>query len=180
MGKGRNLIMFILMPLNAIFTVPIIFLLLFRGLHLSWSWAFPMNILLTIVGLVLIFLGTFLVIDTTILFSKIGQGTVAHWDPPKNLVISGVYRYMRNPMILGILLTIFGEIVIFGSLSLIPYFLFLLFGHHLLFTKYEESDLIKRFGEDYLLYMKNVPRWIPRIKPWEGLKNKNSKTRKIE
>ena len=126
----------------------------------------------------LFFTGTFLVIETTILFSKFGQGTVAHWDPPKNLVISGVYRYMRNPMILGILLTVFGEIVIFGTLSLVPYLLFLLFGHHLLFTKYEEPELTHRFGENYTIYMKNVPRWIPRIKPWEGLKSEDSKIKK--
>jgi protein-S-isoprenylcysteine O-methyltransferase Ste14 len=176
MGKWRDLIMFILLPLNAILGVPIILLLLFRGLHPSWLWIFPMNIVLTIVGLALIFMGTFLVIITTILFSKIGHGTVAHWDPPKKLVIRGVYRYMRNPMIFGILLTVFGEIVIFGSLSLVPYFLFLLIGHHLLFTKYEEPELIQRFGEDYLIYMKNVPRWIPRLKPWEGLQSENSRT----
>lgn len=131
-----------------------------------------MNVLLIVLGLVLIVVGTFLVIKTTILFSKIGEGTVAHWAPPKKLVVRGIYRYMRNPMIFGILITVFGEIMIFGSLSLVPYFLFLLIGHHLLFTKYEEPDLIKRFGEDYVQYMKNVPRWIPRRKPWEGLKNK--------
>ncbi|UCG70190.1 MAG: isoprenylcysteine carboxylmethyltransferase family protein [Thermoplasmata archaeon] len=175
MGKLRNLKMFILMPLNAILSVTIILLLLFRGLYPSWMWVFPLNILLTIVGLIFIFVGAFLVIKTTILFSKIGNGTVAHWDPPKKLVIYSVYLHMRNPMIFGILLTVFGEIVIFSSLSLVPYFLFLLIGHHLLFTKYEEPELIQRFGEDYILYMKNVPRWIPRLKPWEGFQSGNSK-----
>jgi protein-S-isoprenylcysteine O-methyltransferase Ste14 len=172
MGKRHDVAMFVLMPLSAIFTVPIIFLILFRGLHLSWLWVFPLNVLLTIVGFMLISIGTFLVIKTTILFSKFGQGTVAHWAPPKKLVIRGVYRYMRNPMILGILLTVFGEIMIFGSLSLVPYFLFLLIGHHLLFTKYEEPELTQKFGEDYAQYMKNVPRWIPRRKPWTQLKGK--------
>jgi protein-S-isoprenylcysteine O-methyltransferase Ste14 len=175
MGKWRSIKMFVLMPLNAILSVPILLLLLFRGLHPSWMMVFPMNILLTIVGLALIFVGTFLVIKTTILFSKIGHGTVAHWAPPKKLVVRGVYRYMRNPMILGILLAVFGEIVIFGSFSLVPYFLFLLIGHHLLFTRYEEPELIKRFGEDYSRYMKNVPRWIPRRKPWMDSKDENSK-----
>lgn len=175
MGKWRIVKMFVLMPLNAILSVPIILLLLFRGLHPSWLWIFPINILLTIVGLALIFIGIFLVIKTTILFSKIGHGTIAHWDPPKKLVVRGVYRYMRNPMILGILLTVFGEIVIFGSLSLIPYFLFLLFGHHLLFTKQEEPELTQRFGEDYIRYMMNVPRWIPRFKPWMHSQDEKSK-----
>jgi protein-S-isoprenylcysteine O-methyltransferase Ste14 len=71
-------------------------------------------------------------------------------------------------MVLGIVLTVLGETIFFGSISMFVLFWVLLIGNHILFIKYEEPDLIKRFGEDYQVYMKNVPRWLPRLTAWDG------------
>ena len=103
---------------------------------------------------------------TTYLFAEIGHGSAAPWDPPSDLVIHGMYRYVRNPMVLGVLSTVLGEALLFGSMPLFALFVALWIGNHILFVKSEEPELIQRFGSDYVQYMENVPRWIPRRSPW--------------
>jgi protein-S-isoprenylcysteine O-methyltransferase Ste14 len=176
MGKWRHVKAFIMMPLAGALVVPVILLFFVSEINFGWDLKSPMDILLVIIGCILIVCGLYLMMRTTYLFYKIGKGTLAQWDPPQNLVVFGVYRYVRNPMVLGVLLTVFGEIVIFGAISLFVYFLFIFIGNHVLFVKLEEPELVKRFGEDYVLYMKNVPRWIPRLKPWMDSQDENLKT----
>ena len=98
---------------------------------------------------------------------KIGKGTLVPLDPPKNLIVAGVYRYVRNPMIIGALTLIFGEALIFASIGLFVLFLIIFTVNHIYFVYSEEPGLTKRFGKDYIEYKKNVPRWIPRLTPWE-------------
>jgi protein-S-isoprenylcysteine O-methyltransferase Ste14 len=175
MGKLHHIKAFIMMPFAGAVIVPIILLLFVSEIQLGWDLESPLYFLLIIIGCFLIGCGLLLMVRTTYLFYKVGKGTLAHWDPPKNLVAVGIYRNVRNPMVLGVVLTVFGEILIFGAISLIVYFLFLFIGNHILFVKSEEPELIKRFGEDYIHYMKNVPRWIPRRKPWVDSHDEDSK-----
>jgi protein-S-isoprenylcysteine O-methyltransferase Ste14 len=92
-----------------------------------------------------------------------GRGTPAHLDPPRELVVSGLYRHVRNPMYGGALLVQFGYILWFGSILTIAYSLFFLLAFHILIVLIEEPVLRRLFGGAYDQYCKSVPRWIPRV-----------------
>ncbi len=114
------------------------------------------------VGGAFILIGLYLWLVTVKLFSEIGRGTLAPWNPTRRLVVAGIYRNVRNPMITGVASIILGEAVIFGSGALLLWLLFFVVGNHFYFIFSEEPGLEKRFGEEYLEYKRNVPRWIPR------------------
>jgi protein-S-isoprenylcysteine O-methyltransferase Ste14 len=122
-----------------------------------------------VVGSVFMILGLALMAWTNRLFTTVGHGTLAPWNPPEKLVVRGVYRHVRNPMITGALCILLGEGVFFGSWWLLGWFGFALVLNLVYIPLVEERGLAKRFGEDYLLYKQNVPRWIPRLTSWEGL-----------
>jgi len=168
MGLWQHFIAFTSLPFMAVFSVPVIILFFTRQIHIGWYLPVPMNYFPTIIGLILMVIGSYLLLITTYYLAKYGEGTLLHWSPPTKLVIHGIYRYVRNPMVLGILLTVLGETIFFGSISIFVLFWVLFIGNNIIFIKFEEPDLIKRFGEDYQVYMKNVPRWLPRLTPWNG------------
>lgn len=95
-------------------------------------------------------------------FLREGRGTPAPIDPPKELVATGFYRYMRNPMYTGVLAIILGHFLWFGYWYLLLYatFVFIAFSTFVVF--YEEPTLKRKFGISYEEYLKTVPRWIPR------------------
>jgi len=92
-----------------------------------------------------------------------GKGTLAPWAPPKNLVIVGLYRYVRNPMYIGVLLIVFGMALFTGSPIVVGYFVLLTFGFHLRVIWREETWLATHFGVEWIKYKESVSRWIPRI-----------------
>src|SRR6266568_4432739 len=96
-------------------------------------------------------------------FATAGRGTPAPIDPPRSLVVRGLYRHVRNPMYIGILLLLAGEAMLFQSRSLLGYagIVFLVF--FLFVVAYEERALARKFGQDYERYCDRVPRWIPRL-----------------
>ena len=73
---------------------------------------------------------------------------------------------MRNPMISGVLFVLLGEAVFLGSVSLLIWFLIFFELNALIMPLIEEPTMVDRFGDDYVSYKRNVPRWIPRLKPW--------------
>ena len=93
-----------------------------------------------------------------------GRGTPAPIDPPKELVVSGLYRYVRNPMYVGVLLVIIGHFLWFGYWNLLIYAGVVFIAFHSFVTLYEEPNLKQRFGAGYEDYLTKVPRWIPRFK----------------
>jgi protein-S-isoprenylcysteine O-methyltransferase Ste14 len=93
-----------------------------------------------------------------------GRGTPSPTDPPKELVAVGFYRYVRNPMYVGIFLILLGHFLWFKFLWLIVYLAITFVIVHLFVTLYEEPTLKRNFGAGYEAYLKNVPRWIPRIR----------------
>ena len=93
-----------------------------------------------------------------------GQGTLAPWDPPKHLVIVGLYRFTRNPMYVGILVMTAGWSLLAGSTSLAGYIVILGIAFHLRVVLYEEPRLRKQFGEEWLRYSAEVLRWLPRLR----------------
>jgi protein-S-isoprenylcysteine O-methyltransferase Ste14 len=110
--------------------------------------------------------GSVLMYQTIALFATIGKGTLAPWDPPKNLVVNGIYRHVRNPMISGVCFLLLGETLIMGSSSQAIWTLTFWLANVIYLPLVEEPKLDKRFGEDYENYKKNVPRWIPMRTAW--------------
>ncbi|HSJ86122.1 MAG TPA: isoprenylcysteine carboxylmethyltransferase family protein [Anaerolineales bacterium] len=97
-------------------------------------------------------------------FLKEGRGTPAPVDPPKELVAVGFYRFVRNPMYVGILLILIGHFLWYGFWLLLVYAAFTFLMTHLFVTLYEEPTLRSKFGSTYEEYLKEVPRWIPRLR----------------
>lgn len=102
------------------------------------------------------------------LFVRIGKGTLAPWDPARNLVAAGPYRFVRNPMISGVALMLAGQSLFMGSWTVGLWTCVFAGMNHLYFVYSEEPGLEQRFGENYRLYKAGVPRWIPRIRQRKG------------
>ncbi len=97
-------------------------------------------------------------------FTFKGRGTPVPIDPPKELVVTGFYRYVRNPIYVGVLSIFLGHFLWFGYLALLIYTMFAFIGVHLFIVLYEEPTLKRKFGAAYEDYLKRVPRWIPKIR----------------
>ena len=95
-------------------------------------------------------------------FATAGQGTPAPIDAPKHLVVRGLYRFVRNPMYVGVLLMLTGESRAFRSLRILIYAAIVFVFFNLFVIFYEEPALTRKFGAEYDEYMRRVPRWIPR------------------
>lgn len=111
-------------------------------------------------GIIISVTGFIILIKCIIGFAVKGKGTLSPFDPTKELVISGLYRYSRNPMYLGVMLILSGETVFFTSTELLVYevVVFLLFN---VFIKVNEEPRLKKdFGDTYLQYCNKVRRWI--------------------
>ena len=155
----------VILPGTALVFVPA--LIVWAAAGTSWAvrpsnpWEFPFWI-----GLGSAALGLVLAISTMRDFLSIGQGTPAPWAPPKNLVVSGPYCYVRNPMISGVLFMLGAESLLLGSWALALWLAAFFTANAFYLPLVEEKGLEERFGEPYRLYKANVPRWIPRPRPW--------------
>lgn len=132
-----------------------------------WQWL-PTRVALPVLGGSLLCLGLVLMVATIRLFVTVGQGTLAPWNPTQRLVVGGVYRHVRNPMIAGVFLVLLGEAVLAASLPLLGWFAAFVVVNAVYIPLAEEPGLAKRFGDEYQTYKQNVPRWIPRLRPWEA------------
>jgi protein-S-isoprenylcysteine O-methyltransferase Ste14 len=108
-------------------------------------------------------LGTSIIVWCSVDMVRKGRGTPAHVDPPKKLIVNGLYRYVRNPIYVGALLVQLGVILWWGSGMMIVYFLFFTLAYQILIVLIEEPILRHMFGEEYLAYCRQVPRWIPTL-----------------
>jgi protein-S-isoprenylcysteine O-methyltransferase Ste14 len=104
---------------------------------------------------------------TVSLFVRVGRGTLAPWDPTRRLVVLGPYAHVRNPMISGVLGIIVDEAVALGGWRLATWATAFFVVNHVYFALSEEPGLAKRFGAEYEIYKRHVPRWIPRLQPWQ-------------
>ena len=159
MSLARQLAAVGLLPVTVTLVVP--GLILRRNGADGGGWA------LVLVGAVLVAAGVALVAWTATLFARVGRGTIAPWDPTSRLVVLGPYRHVRNPMISGVLAILLGEAAIFASVPLLLWFAGVFAVNALYLPLVEEPGLRKRFGADYDAYRANVPRWLPRLSPWE-------------
>jgi protein-S-isoprenylcysteine O-methyltransferase Ste14 len=110
--------------------------------------------------------GLTLLIRTASLFAQ-HHGSLAPWNPPTEMVVAGPYRFWRNPMISGVYAMLLGETLAFSSLPLGAWALTFIVGmsSHIFFQ--EEPALRERFGDAYLRYCRAVPRWLPRLTPYQ-------------
>jgi protein-S-isoprenylcysteine O-methyltransferase Ste14 len=115
-----------------------------------------------LVGLPAIFIGGSILVWCIWDFARKGRGTVAPVDPPTQLVVHGLYRYVRNPMYVGALLAILGQAAFFRSSNLLWYASAFFVWVHLFVVFYEEPALRRRFGSAYEDYCLTVPRWVPK------------------
>jgi len=122
------------------------------------------------VGVVPIVLGAVIYLRCAWDFTFTGRGTPAPIDPPKQLVVRGFYRWVRNPMYVGILLLLFGEAWLFESRNIFVYAAVAFLFFHIWVLLYEEPILKQKFGESYQRYCDTVPRWFP----WKELLNKKT------
>ncbi|HXG69851.1 MAG TPA: isoprenylcysteine carboxylmethyltransferase family protein [Gemmatimonadaceae bacterium] len=119
-----------------------------------------------IVGLLFLTIGIALFGASLRRFVVDGEGTLAPWDPPRQLVVRGPYRYVRNPMISGVVFLLFGETLLFRSASLAQWAVSFLAINLIYIPLFEEPQLKRRFGEPYIEYSRHVSRLLPRIRPW--------------
>ena len=122
-------------------------------------------------GFVIVGIGLWMMIVTIRSFIRKGKGTLAPWNPTHKLIISGLYAYVRSPMIIGVILVLLGESLIFLSFNIFVWALAFFIINNIWFTVYEEPDLEKKFGEEYKAYKKQVHRWIPRLHPYKPGRN---------
>lgn len=101
-------------------------------------------------------------------FAAFGLGTPLPLDAPKRLVARGLYRFVRNPMYVGVLLLILGQALWFESVAILWYALAVALLFHLFVVLYEERALRSKFGESYRQYCSRVPRWLPRLAARRG------------
>ena len=118
-------------------------------------------------GLVLVGLGVLLAAASVVRFATEGKGTLAPWDPPREFVVRGPYRFVRNPMISGVILVLFGEASVLVSLPHAVWAASFLTLNLLYIPLVEEPQLERRFGEAYRDYCRNVRRFVPRLSPWQ-------------
>jgi protein-S-isoprenylcysteine O-methyltransferase Ste14 len=153
----RALLTFLLVPGTVAFLLPLLI-----GTFDPWrgpGWT-P--------GLAPVLVGTFVLLWCVRDFYVAGKGTLAPWSPPEHLVTIGLYRLVRNPMYVGVLTLVAGWALYFTSLLLGAYALFLAIRFHLHVRGYEEPWLASEFGEEFERYKAAVPRWLPRLRPWQG------------
>ena len=132
----------------------------------GWGLDAPLHILPMLAGLALIGAGLYLVLATIRMFVTIGKGTLAPWDPPQKLVVTGIYRYVRNPMISGVIALVAGQALLLGSVPLLLYALLIFAINAVYIPLSEEPGLRRRFGQSYDDYASEVPRWLPRRTPY--------------
>jgi protein-S-isoprenylcysteine O-methyltransferase Ste14 len=164
----RHLLSILLLPFVVVVGVPYWLRTAFDASNSRWEDGSPIDWLSRLAGAVLLVAGVALFIWCVSLFARVGQGTLAPWDPTRNLVISGPYRFVRNPMISGVALLLVGQALFWPSKTVALWALIFITINHIYFVFSEEPGLEERFGEPYRKYKANVPRWVPRLKPWTG------------
>jgi protein-S-isoprenylcysteine O-methyltransferase Ste14 len=168
MSAWRHLRAILFLPFLVTVVVPGALLYLTGSARVGWGWSGVARVAPVALGLALIAGGLSLVIWTVRLFASAGRGTLAPWDPTRRLVVQGPYRHVRNPMISGVLGVLLGEAALSGSPALLAWSGTFFLANAVYLPLVEERGLEDRFGDDFRLYRRNVPRWLPRLTPWQG------------
>ena len=150
----RTLLFTVLVPGTVLGLVPFALTAGTRGQRIDLGTAH-------LLGFTLLLPGVAIIIWCFIDFIRRGRGTPAPYDPPRKLVVVGLYTYVRNPQYVGVILVAVSEAILFGRILLFGYAVFLAIGYHLFVRFYEEPTLRRKFGEEYVQYCALVSRWLP-------------------
>jgi protein-S-isoprenylcysteine O-methyltransferase Ste14 len=164
----RHLISILVFPVTMTLVIPAL-IAMAAGLRAP-DLGSTLTVGLAIIGGLLIAGGLGLWAWTVVLFDRVGKGTLGVGNvmgEPVNLVVRGPYRHVRNPMITGVLCILLGEAAVTASAWLLLWFVIFFTAQVIAIRLWEEPHLTRRYGSEYLTYRHNVPRWIPRISPWE-------------
>ena len=141
------------------------------AVYLPWTicrWRFTSPLLgffpFRIIGALMITAGLPVLLDSFARFAIKGMGTPAPVAPPQHLVVTGLYRRVRNPMYVAVSLLIFGQGLLFGTVRLLQFGVVVWLGFFAFVVFYEEPALRRKFGKEYEEFCARVPRWIPRTK----------------
>jgi protein-S-isoprenylcysteine O-methyltransferase Ste14 len=150
MSMLRSLLAFIALPCVMAGAVPWIIV---RSTGDSAEYVIP--------GFTVLAVGLLLLLLCVREFHTTGKGTLAPWDPPKHLVVTGPYAITRNPMYIAVLAILSGWSLLFNSVELVVYLVVLATAFHLRVILYEEPRAQKQFGGAWVVYKSTVRRWIP-------------------
>jgi protein-S-isoprenylcysteine O-methyltransferase Ste14 len=135
-------------------------------------WRFQTSVIvwlpLRVIGGLLVPVGALVLFDSFARFAIQGLGTPAPVFPTRHLVITGLYRYVRNPMYVAVVAVIIGQGLILGNVCVLAYGALVWLGFHLFVIACEEPTLRATFGPEYESFCRGVSRWIPRMSPWRG------------
>jgi protein-S-isoprenylcysteine O-methyltransferase Ste14 len=163
MGRGwaavGSIVFFVLAPGGAVGLVP--------WWLTGWRIRQPLPGGLQVLGGVLLVGGLGVLVHAFARFVVEGRGTPAPVAPPERLVVGGLYRYVRNPMYLGVLAAIVGQALILGQVVLLAYAALVWAAFAAFVYAYEEPTLAARYGAEYDAYRRSVPAWWPRLRPWQ-------------
>jgi protein-S-isoprenylcysteine O-methyltransferase Ste14 len=151
----RTVVFAILVPGTELVLIPLVVVYFDLGPRLELGRA-------RYLGLVPLVAGLAVILRCFADFIRRGRGTPAIYDPPRELVVAGLYRYVRNPQYLGVGLVIVGVALLTDMAILFGYAALMALGYHLFVRYYEEPTLGRLFGESYARYRATVPRWLPR------------------
>ncbi len=117
---------------------------------------------------VLIVAGLTPLLESILRFIFVGRGTLVPTQSTQHLVVSGLYRYVRNPMYVGVMAVLAGEALLFWNRGIVIEAISVCVGSNLFVLFYEEPTLVRSYPEEYPRYKSHVPRWVPRLTPWNG------------
>ena len=142
-----------------------------------WTWFVPrwiagpeaLTLRWSAVAIAFILPGALIMLECIWDFAWTGRGTPAPWDPPRRLVIAGLYRYVRNPMYAGMALFLVGEALLLPGVTrgLLVTIAIFVAAATVFIVAYEEPALRVKFGADYVEYCRHVRRWLPRLTPFD-------------
>jgi len=165
MKRKEYLKVALILPGNVLITIPFLIFLLTRNSYSYYLVGF--DNFLFYVAMFFLTLGLLLAIwSVRTFYTKGGEGTPGPWRPISNLIISGPYRYVRNPMILGVVNLLLFESALFASMPFLLWAIVFFVGNIVYFKIFEEKELIKRFGTDYENYKNEVPMLFPKFTPY--------------
>ncbi len=160
----RQLASFLALPFTVAVVVPI-------WIARRWGVALrtpagPADVAAVLLGIAVLAVGIALFAACLHRFVTEGRGTLAPWDPPRRLVVSGPYRFVRNPMISGVVFALLGEALLLRSVPHLWWAAAFVALNAVYIPLVEEPQLVTRFGDDYRRYCEHVPRLLPRLRPW--------------
>ena len=119
-------------------------------------------------GWLLVLAGAAVLSHAFVAFAWHGRGTPAPAAPTERLVVEGFYRFVRNPMYIAVLALVLGQVLLFESWGLFAYLVLIGIAQAAFVHIYEEPTLREAYGPPYDEFCENVPRWLPRLTPWQG------------